>query len=254
MAQVAPAAVPVTLPASETVSVEVAAARLGLSRGKAYELARLEAFTWTSAMPHRTPQRARCIRTPFDEVECTIPFHAELIAMWKEAIPYSRRSYDPGSKAWRFWGGYQELALTLLLACVAGDLFDEARLGLGGEFRGAPRHHGATRECLHLADLSCRAGASSADQRGRAWPHRHIWHSVAKSSPYRDTIRNRQTVGPHSEWDCAVPECGRSCGPGAPGSKSGIRREPDRHSRSETGQCPTGRLCRPGCDGVPGSA
>ena len=44
MAQVAPAAAPVTLPQSETVSVEVAAARLGLSRGKAYELARRDAL------------------------------------------------------------------------------------------------------------------------------------------------------------------------------------------------------------------
>jgi hypothetical protein len=32
------------LPVSETCSVEVAAARLGLSRGKAYELARLNAL------------------------------------------------------------------------------------------------------------------------------------------------------------------------------------------------------------------
>ena len=44
MAQVAPAAVSATLPPSETVSVEVAAARLGLSRGKAYELARQNAL------------------------------------------------------------------------------------------------------------------------------------------------------------------------------------------------------------------
>jgi hypothetical protein len=66
-------------------------------------------------VPHSTPPRARCIRTPFDEVECTIPFHADLIAAWKREIPYSRRSYDPSSKAWRFWGGYEELALALLL-------------------------------------------------------------------------------------------------------------------------------------------
>jgi hypothetical protein len=66
-------------------------------------------------MAHRTPHRARCIRTPFDEVECTIPFHAELIATWKQEIPYNRRSYDPESKAWRFWGGYEDLAIALLL-------------------------------------------------------------------------------------------------------------------------------------------
>lgn len=35
---------PSALPASETVSVEVAAARLGLGRSKAYELARLNAL------------------------------------------------------------------------------------------------------------------------------------------------------------------------------------------------------------------
>jgi hypothetical protein len=40
MVHVSPAAAPATsLPERETVSVEVAAARLGLSRGKAYELA-----------------------------------------------------------------------------------------------------------------------------------------------------------------------------------------------------------------------
>ena len=44
MVQVAPAAAPAILPASETVSVEVAAARLGLSRGKAYQLARQNAL------------------------------------------------------------------------------------------------------------------------------------------------------------------------------------------------------------------
>jgi excisionase family DNA binding protein len=45
MVQVSLAAAPAnSLPASETVSVEVAAARLGLSRGKAYELARRNAL------------------------------------------------------------------------------------------------------------------------------------------------------------------------------------------------------------------
>jgi excisionase family DNA binding protein len=45
MFEVKPAGAPATaLPPSETVSVEVAAARLGLSRGKAYELARQNAL------------------------------------------------------------------------------------------------------------------------------------------------------------------------------------------------------------------
>jgi excisionase family DNA binding protein len=44
LAQFASRAAPVPLPPSETVSVEVAAARLGLSRSKAYELARHNAL------------------------------------------------------------------------------------------------------------------------------------------------------------------------------------------------------------------
>jgi excisionase family DNA binding protein len=44
MAQFASTTAPAPLPPSETVSVEVAAARLGLSRGKAYELARHNAL------------------------------------------------------------------------------------------------------------------------------------------------------------------------------------------------------------------
>ena len=66
-------------------------------------------------MNKRTPQRARCICTPSNEVECTIPyFHPDLIAMWK-TIPAYSRSYNPESKAWRFWGGVEELATALLL-------------------------------------------------------------------------------------------------------------------------------------------
>jgi hypothetical protein len=79
---------------------------------------------------HRTPQRARCIRTPFDEIECTIPFHPELIATWKRDIPYRRRRYDPATKAWTFWGGFEELALVLLLEC-----FPDAELPRGTRTR-----------------------------------------------------------------------------------------------------------------------
>jgi hypothetical protein len=67
-----------------------------------------------------TSSQARCIRTPFDELECTLPFHAELIAAWKREIPCGRRSYDPDTKAWRFWGGYEDLVLALLLARFPG--------------------------------------------------------------------------------------------------------------------------------------
>jgi hypothetical protein len=68
---------------------------------------------------HTAP--ARCTRTAFDELECAIPFAAHpdaaraLIDAWKAQVPYSRRSYDSDRKRWRFWGGYQDLAATLLL-------------------------------------------------------------------------------------------------------------------------------------------
>ena len=71
MAQVAPAAAPANLPPSETVSVEVAAARLGLSRGKAYELARRNAlpvpvlrFGRKMAIPARALDRLLFVETP----------------------------------------------------------------------------------------------------------------------------------------------------------------------------------------------
>ena len=60
-------------------------------------------------------RRARCQRTAFDEIECAIPYHADLIAAWKAAIPYVSRRFDPDTKAWRFWGKYEALAITLLL-------------------------------------------------------------------------------------------------------------------------------------------
>jgi hypothetical protein len=63
-----------------------------------------------------TTAPARCRRTAFDELECTIPFNRELIDRWKSAVPYARRSYDPASKAWRFWGGYEAEAIEQLLA------------------------------------------------------------------------------------------------------------------------------------------
>jgi excisionase family DNA binding protein len=71
MVQGAPAAAPATLPPSETVSVEVAAARLGLSRGKAYELARQNAlpvpvlrFGRKMAIPARALDRLLLVDSP----------------------------------------------------------------------------------------------------------------------------------------------------------------------------------------------
>lgn len=71
MDQVAATALPVTLPPSETVSVEVAAARLGLSRGKAYELARQNAlpvpvlrFGRKMAIPARALDRLLLVDDP----------------------------------------------------------------------------------------------------------------------------------------------------------------------------------------------
>ena len=81
MAQVAPAAVPATLPPSETVSVEVAAARLGLSRSKVYELARQDGalgvgvpvlrFGRKMAVPVRAVDRALMVNEPADSAPVT---------------------------------------------------------------------------------------------------------------------------------------------------------------------------------------
>ena len=46
-----------------------------------------------------------------------------------------------------------DLGQIVILTGVAGDLLEDALLGLGGERRGAPGHHGAASECLHLSDL-----------------------------------------------------------------------------------------------------
>lgn len=68
------------------------------------------------------PQTARCRTTAFDELECSFPFREHpkasraLIDAWKAHIPYSRRSYVPETRVWRFWGGYEEDAATLLIS------------------------------------------------------------------------------------------------------------------------------------------
>lgn len=71
MPQAAPAPDAPTRPAAETVSVEVAAARLGLSRGKAYELARQNAlpvpvlrFGRKLAVPIRALDRLLLVESP----------------------------------------------------------------------------------------------------------------------------------------------------------------------------------------------
>jgi len=84
-------------------------------------------------MNKSTPPTARCRRTPFDELECTIPFHPGLIDAWKKAIPYRYRGFDPDTKAWRFWGGYETVAASLLL-----DRFP------GTEIPGRPGSYGNT--------------------------------------------------------------------------------------------------------------
>jgi hypothetical protein len=43
-----------------------------------------------------------------------------LIAAWKDAIPFRYRTYDPDLKAWRFWGGYEERAVGLVLERFPG--------------------------------------------------------------------------------------------------------------------------------------
>jgi hypothetical protein len=99
-------------------------------------------------MNKRTPQRARCIRTPSNEVECTIPhFHPVLIAMWKK-IPAHACSYDPVSKASRFWGGVEERATVLLLKH-----FPDAGITQGTRTRGATPTRLTGRNHFHVLHL-----------------------------------------------------------------------------------------------------
>src|SRR5215212_3400323 len=46
-----------------------------------------------------------------------------------------------------------DLGQAVFLAGVPRDLLEDVLLGLAGECRGAPGHHGAARECFHLSDL-----------------------------------------------------------------------------------------------------
>lgn len=80
-------------------------------------------------MKDSTRKRARCIRTAFDELECTLPhYHEGVIDEWKQHIPYRCRTYLSATKAWRFWGGYQELAADIVLDHFPGaDLPRRAR-------------------------------------------------------------------------------------------------------------------------------
>jgi hypothetical protein len=70
---------------------------------------------------NHTPPRARCRYTAFGEAAFTVAYAHEpaqakaFIAELKDAVPYKFRTYDPALKEWRVWGGFEELAVALLL-------------------------------------------------------------------------------------------------------------------------------------------
>lgn len=50
--------------------------------------------------------------------ECGAPCDHNLRGLtgaWKAAIPSHFRDYNPDTKVWRFWGGYEDVAATILL-------------------------------------------------------------------------------------------------------------------------------------------
>jgi hypothetical protein len=66
-------------------------------------------------MAHSTRQ-AQCRLTAFGEVVLTFPYRASLVADLKDEVPYRYRAFDKTLKTWTVWGGYEDVAVSLLLA------------------------------------------------------------------------------------------------------------------------------------------
>ena len=100
------------------------------------------------------PRRAQCRYTAFAELAITIPFGQApaqakaFIADLKDAVPYKFRTYDPAAKEWRVWGGFEELAIALLV-----ESFPDAELPSRAHSHAKPqtRHAGSDHfQILHL--------------------------------------------------------------------------------------------------------
>jgi hypothetical protein len=61
------------------------------------------------------PMVARAVYTSNGSVRLTFPFQPILIAVLKERIPRSCRTYTPKIKPWTVSGGWQDRAVNLLL-------------------------------------------------------------------------------------------------------------------------------------------
>jgi hypothetical protein len=65
-------------------------------------------------MAHST-RRPQGRLTLLGEVVLIFPFSAPLVASLKDRIPHEVRTYDPTRKAWRVWGGFPDVAISILL-------------------------------------------------------------------------------------------------------------------------------------------
>ena len=65
-------------------------------------------------MAHST-RRPQGRLTLLGEVVLTFPFSASLAASLKDRIPHEVRTYAPTRKAWRVWGGFPDVAISMLL-------------------------------------------------------------------------------------------------------------------------------------------
>lgn len=115
-------------------------------------------------MGHGTRQ-ATCRLTAFDELDCTIPYHRELIERWKTDIPFRCREYIPTSKTWRFTGEYLDIAIARLLQ-VFPDAEIPARWRAHSDWgdvrRESPSSHSHHFSALHLLPSAPRAVIDAA--------------------------------------------------------------------------------------------
>lgn len=105
-------------------------------------------------------QRATAQRTPFDELKLTFPYHPGLVDDLKDSIPYRCRSYTPSTKTWLVFGGYQDLAIDILL-----DYFPDAETPRRSNAKpqsDGPAHGSDPFAVLHLLPTAPRALVDAA--------------------------------------------------------------------------------------------
>jgi DnaJ-domain-containing protein 1 len=79
------------------------------------------------------PMVARAVYTSNGSVRLTFPFQPILIAVLKERIPRSCRTYNPKTKSWTVSGGWQDRAVNLLLGVFPDAQVEHPRSDRGTE-------------------------------------------------------------------------------------------------------------------------